>query len=395
MREVYVNKYKKRIELIIVEDNDISEYYDLDDEHSKSLEGNIYVGIVRNVVEGMQSFFIDIGQKKNGFLFFNDLQEKQDGIYKKDEIDNIKVLNKLNVGQRVLVQVKKEPIGTKGAKLTTDISLIGRYVILTPKSHFIALSKKIIDEDKRKEYVTFVKSYLTNNYGAIIRTNIEETTQNEVKEEIESLIKKWEKLRMCEKNIFEYKEPTLVYEEERILFRTIKDVLNKELKNIYVNDKKYFELVKEIVISIDEKYLGKMKFLDEDDILDYYGMRKKLLKDFDAKIWLKCGGYLIINKTEALTAIDVNTGKYVGKKDLENTVFIVNKEAVKEIARQMRLRNMEGIIVVDFIDMNNEKHKDEILELLKEEIKKDRSKVDVKGYTKLNLMEITRKKKKN
>lgn len=393
MTNLYINKAKRNIEIAITEDDMLVEYYDVAEE-SSSIEGNIYVGKVRNVIQGMQSFFVDIGEKRNGFLFFNDIYEKYDGIYSKENVDAKKISQLLKNGQNILVQIKKEPVDKKGAKLTTDISFVGRYFILTPKSHFIAVSKKIDNEDTKQMYVEMVKKYLPENLGGIIRTNILEASKEEIQEEILTLINKWNEIKKIEDNISSYDKPSLVYKSENMLTRTVLDVLNKDLNKIYVNDRIIFEKVKSLVQDIDNKYLENIEYVEQADLLKYYYLREKLIKEFEHKIWLKCGGYIIIDKTEALTAIDVNTGKYVGGKDLENTIFKVNKEAVVEIARQLRLRNIGGIIVVDFIDMDNEEHKNDIFELLQEQAKKDRSKIDVKGYTKLNLMEITRKKKK-
>lgn len=393
MTKIYINTYADNIELVIFENDVVVEYYKLDGNNS-SIEGNIYVGKVRNVIQGMQSFFVDIAEKKNGFLFFNDIYEKYDGVYEKGNVDSKKISKILQNGQNILVQIKKGPIDAKGAKLTTDISFIGRYFILTPKSHFIAISKKIENDDVRKQYIEMVRSYIPQNLGGIIRTNIVEATPVELENEIKELLSKWEDIKKIEEDINTYNEPALVYEAENMLNRTIQDILNKDLEEIYINDKQVKNIVFAIIEKIDKKYLEKIEFIQSPDLLKAHGIREKITKEFENKVWLKCGGYLIINKTEALTAIDVNTGKYTGNKDLENTVFKVNKEAVSEIARQMRLRNMGGIIVVDFIDMQNEEHKQEIFNLLQKETKKDRSKIDVKGYTRLNLMEITRKKKK-
>ena len=391
MTNLYINKAKRNIEIAITEDDMLVEYYDVAEE-SSSIEGNIYVGKVRNVIQGMQSFFVDIGEKRNGFLFFNDIYEKYDGIYSKENVDEKKISQLLKNGQNILVQIKKEPVDKKGAKLTADISFVGRYFILTPKSHFIAVSKKIDNEDTKQMYVEMVKKYLPENLGGIIRTNILEASKEEIQEEILTLINKWNEIKKIEDNISSYDKPSLVYKSENMLTRTVLDVLNKDLNKIYVNDKLICEKVKSLVQDIDNKYVENIEYVEQADLLNY--LREKLIKEFEHKIWLKCGGYIIIDKTEALTAIDVNTGKYVGGKDLENTIFKVNKEAVVEIARQLRLRNIGGIIVVDFIDMDNEEHKNDIFELLQQQAKKDRSKIDVKGYTKLNLMEITRKKKK-
>ncbi len=393
MRQIFVNNLRKGIELAILEDGKVVEYYELDSQKQNSIEGNIYIGKVKNVVQGMQSFFVDIGESKNGFLFFNDLEEKQDGVYNKGKLENNDITTKLKQGDNIILQVKKDAIDNKGAKLTTNISLIGRYFILTPNSHFVAITKKITDSNIREEYVRIVKEYLPENYGGIIRTNILEASDDEIKEEIDNLVLKWENINKYNENIKSVEKPKLIYQEKNILYTTIKDVINKELDSIVVNNRKLEKNIIDLVKSVDPLHVKNVKYVKTSNLLDENGLKKKIDKDLQKRIWLNCGGYLVINKTEALTAIDVNTGKYTGKKDLESTIYTVNKQAVIEIIKQLRLRNVGGIIIVDFIDMKDLENKQKILELLQEEAKKDRSKINIKGYTKLNLMEITRKKK--
>lgn len=393
MREVYVNNLRKEIELVIKEDGKIVEYYRLDGKTQNSIEGNIYVGKIKDIVKGMQSFFVDIGEEKKGFLFFNDLEEKQDGKYDKDYVKNNSIAEKLKENDNIIVQVKKDAIDNKGPKLTTNISLIGRYFVLTPYSHFIAITKKIPDASIREEFVRTVKQYLPENYGGIIRTNILEASEEEIRDEINQLVLKWENILKQKESLKDNTKPQKIYEEGNIIDRTLKDVINKNLDTIIVNNRRIEKEIIELVRRINDGYIDKVKYVKTNDLLKEYELREKIKKDMQKKVWLNCGGHIIISKTEALTAIDVNSGKYTGKKNLESTVFTVNKQAVIEIARQLRLRNVGGIVIVDFIDMKNEENKQAILELLQEEVKKDRSKINVKGYTSLNLMEITRKKK--
>lgn len=393
MREVYVNNLRKDIELVIKENGKIVEYYTLNGKTQNSIEGNIYVGKIKDIVKGMQSFFIDIGEEKKGFLFFNDLEEKQDGQFDKNYMQNNNIAQKLKENDNIIVQVKKDAIDNKGPKLTTNISLIGRYFVLTPYSHFIAITKKIPDASIREEFVRTVKNYLPEKYGGIIRTNILEASEEEIRDEINQLVTKWENILKQKNSLKDETKPQKIYEEGNIIDRTLKDVINKNLDAIIVNNRRIEKDIVELVRKINDGYVEKVKYVKTNDLLKEYELREKIRKDMQRKVWLNCGGYIIISKTEALTAIDVNSGKYTGKKNLESTVFTVNKQAVIEIARQLRLRNIGGIVIVDFIDMKNEENKKEILELLQEEVKKDRSKINVKGYTSLNLMEITRKKK--
>ena len=393
MRKAYINTTRKSMELLLVEDEKIVEYYNLDNKKDNSIEGNIYIGEIKSSLQGMQSFFVDIGEEKNSFLNLKDIEEKYDMQYERPKIEEKKNNEKYKIGDKILVQVKKDAIDNKGAKLTTNISLIGRYFVLTPYSHFIAITKKIKEKKIREEYVSIIKEYLPEQYGGIIRTNILEASNDEIKREIEELTLRWKKIESEYADKKNTKNPKLVYKEENILNRTLKDIMNNSLTSIVVNNRRVEKDIKKIAQLVDEKYIKKVEYVRTNDLLEEYYLRKKLDKDLAKKIWLNCGGYIVITKTEALTAIDVNSGKYTGSKNFETTIFKVNKEATIEIARQLRLRNIGGIVIIDFIDMVNKENKEKILELLKEEVKKDRSKIEVKGYTSLNLMEITRKKK--
>lgn len=390
MRQIYINNTRKNVELLITENNKLVEYYNLDNKKQNSIEGNIYVGEIKSSLQGMQSFFVDIGGEKNCFLNLSDIEEKFDMQYQKTQIEDIKNKEKYKIGDKILIQIKKDAIDNKGAKLTTNISLTGRYFVLTPKSHFIAVTKKIKEKRIREEYVRIIKEYLPSEYGGIIRTNILEASDDEIKREIDELILRWKKIEVeFNKN----KTVRLLYKEDNILKKTLKDIMNKDLNNIFINNRKIEKEIIQLAQVIDEKYIEKINYIKTNDLLEEYYLRKKLNKDLLKRVWLNCGGYLVINKTEALTAIDVNSGKYIGSKNFETTIFKVNKEAAIEIARQIRLRNIGGIIIVDFIDMKNKDNKDNLLEILKQEVQKDRSKINVKGYTSLNLIEITRKKK--
>lgn len=392
MRQVYINNTRKSIELMITEDKKIVEYYNLDNKVNNSIEGNIYIGEIKSSLQGMQSFFVDIGEEKNCFLNLSDIEEKFDEKYEKEKIENKKNKEMYKIGDKVLLQVKKDAIDNKGAKLTTNISLTGRYFVLTPNSHFIAVTKKIKDRKIREEYVRIIQEYLPKEYGGIIRTNILEASDDEIKREIDELVLRWQKIQ-SEYNSNNEGKVKLVYQEEDILNKTLKDIMNKDLEKVFVNNRKIEKDIKQLAQILDVKYIDKVEYVKTNDLLEEYYLRKKLNKDLTKRVWLNCGGYIVINKTEALTAIDVNSGKYTGSKNFETTIFKVNKEAAIEVIRQMRLRNIGGIIIVDFIDMKNEDNKKELLEILKQEALKDRSKINIKGYTSLNLMEITRKKK--
>ena len=281
---------------------------------------------------------------------------------------------------------KKDSDEIKGARVSTHISLPGKYIVLMPNTSIITISQKIENEEKKKELKSLIKDMLPANFGAIVRTSAENVSINEIKNDLEELLKIWNKINKefdnCSNN------PKLIWESENIVEKIITDLSGKNLYQITTNSKEEFDS-----LSKNYKLDGKIKVLldTKNNLLEKYELKKQLEKLQERKIWLNCGGFITIDKTEALTAIDVNTGKFTGKKDLETTLFKVNKEASIEIAKQLRLRDIGGIIIIDYIDMKEEENKKKIVELLKEELKKDRAKTQVEGFTKLNLMEMTRK----
>ena len=290
-------------------------------------------------------------------------------------------------GQKLLVQVKRDATSIKGAKVSTHISIPSKYIVLMPENEIITASQKLTDEEK-KRLIEIVKSVIPPNYGLIIRTSSEGKSKEEIQDDINATIKVWEKIKEKAKKMQD-KAPILIAEGNGFIKKMIIDLIDKNIDKIIVNDKKEFEVVNNIINDVGEKI--KIELRENEEILDTYGIKEQIEKSKQRKIYLNCGGFITIDKTEALTAIDVNSGKYIGKKDLEETILKVNKEATIEIAKQLRLRDIGGVIVIDYIDMNTEEDKKKIEELLKDELKKDRSKTQVVGFSKLNLLEMTRK----
>ena len=291
---------------------------------------------------------------------------------------------------KILVQVKRDGTEKKGARVSTHINLPGRFVVFMPNSNFITVSQKIENEEEKQRLINIVKDILPENTGDIVRTSSEGIDEVSIKTDLEELIKKWKNIK---KQYDEHRlnGPKLVYDNKALLRRTLIDVVDRNLNRVIVNDIKTYKDVNEILKSMNMLEKIKLELKENEDLLDMYSLREQLDKTDNRKIWLKCGGFITIDRTEALTAIDVNTGKYTGNKNLENTVFKVNKEATIEIAKQLRLRDIGGIIIIDYIDMHNDKNKSEIIELITQELKKDRTKSQVLGFTKLNLLEMTRK----
>ncbi len=288
-------------------------------------------------------------------------------------------------GDNLIIQIKKDGTLSKGAKVSTHINLSGRFVVLMPETDIITISQKIENKEKRNLLKEIAQKNLPENSGAILRTSSENATEEEIIKDIIELSDIWEQIKEKAKNC--KKAPQLLYNNRALLRRTLIDILDRGLDKIIVNDKKTYEEIKDILKDIKNVQLE----LREADLFDMYSLSEQISKMENRKIWLKCGGFITIDRTEALTAIDVNTGKYTGKKDLEETIYKVNQEATIEIAKQLRLRDIGGIIIIDYIDMHKEDNKNEIEKLLKEQVKKDRAKTQLAGFTKLNLFEITRK----
>lgn len=391
MLEIIINKEPHKKSIMLVENGLLVEKHE--EHHNRQrLEGNIYCGKVQNVLEGMQSAFIDIGDKRNTFIRLKDLLPKEDESKSEDKykLPDCNIKDFVKQDMKILVQVKRDGTEKKGARVSTHINLPGRFVVFMPNSDFITVSQKIENEEEKQRLIDIVKNVLPENTGAIIRTSGEGKDEETIKADLEELIKKWKNIK---KQYDEHKlnGPKLVYDNKALLRRTLIDVVDRNLNKVIVNDIKTYKDVSEVLKSMKMLEKIKLEIKENEDLLNMYSLREQLEKTDNRKIWLKCGGFITIDRTEALTAIDVNTGKYVGNKYLENTVFKVNKEATIEIAKQLRLRDIGGIIIIDYIDMHDDENKRKIIELIKEELKRDRTKSQVLGFTKLNLLEMTRK----
>lgn len=387
MKELIINVEDGNEKIFLLEDGVLTEKY-IDSKSKKRLEGNIYIGKVQNIIPGLQAAFVNVGENKNAFIHLKDILPKKD-VTKESlaEYENIDIKKIIHPGSPIIIEIKRDSYNKKGARASTHINLPGRYLVLLPNSNFVTASQKIEDEKEKKRLIRIAKDMVPDDMGVIIRTSAINKSEEEIKKDLESLISKWKEIISIE---FENSElPKLIYKSNEILDKLLIDLMDKELKKIYVN-----------TIENKEKLLEKLKLWNKEDIeivLDdrkleeYYDVYKQIEISENRKIWLKSGGFITIDKTEALTAIDVNSAKFTGKKDLEDTAFSINKESAIEIAKQIRLRDIGGIIVIDFIDLKNEDHKKELVEIFRKELKKDRTKVQIEGFTKLNLLELTRK----
>ena len=390
MQELLVNTSNDGTKILLVENGKLVEKYEEKPEKEK-IEGNIYLGIVKNVLPGMQSAFVDIGQEKNTFIHIRDIIPKasDETGNKNEKFSKYNIKDYLKQGIPILVQVRKDSTNIKGARISMHLSLPGRFVVLMPSQNFITISQKIDNEEERKRLKKIVKENLPNGYGAIIRTSAVGKSDDEIINDVNKIVSKYkeieEKFNVEKQN--KNLKPQLIYRSESILERMLTDLIDRGLNRIYVDDEKIYG---EIFNRLKEEN-KKIELMARKDIIKMYDLESQLEQLKNRKIWLKCGGFITIDKTEALTAIDVNSGKYTGKQDLEHTTFTVNKEATIEIAKQLRLRDIGGIIIIDYIDMQEKENEEKIIELLKENLKKDRSKTQIVGFSKLNLLEMTRK----
>lgn len=387
MFEILINKDDKQKEIALLENGKLIEYY-TDEENSNRKEGNIYIGVICDVIKGMQAAFVDIGTEKNSFIHLKDILPKIDEKQEKTE-QKIDIKDIAKSGQKILVQVKKDSNIQKGARVSTHINLSSKYIALMPHTNIITVSQKIEDKEEQERLIKIVKENLSEGNGAVIRTSAV-GKDKEIIEDIKNVEKRWNEIEKKFKNDKENK-PKLIAKSESIVEKMILDLPEKSIHKIITNEQNEYQ--KMLKFKEESNYLNdtKIELKENQDIMDIYDIKKEISKMENRKIWLKCGGFIAIDKTEALTAIDVNTGKYTGSKNVEQTIYKVNEEATIEIARQLRLRDIGGIIIIDYIDMQNDENKKKIQNLLEEKLKKDRTKTQIEGFTKLDLMEMTRK----
>jgi len=387
MTEIIIQTIENGKQIALIENGKLIEYYEEDKEYRRR-EGNIYIGIVKDVINGMQSAFVDIGTEKNSFIHLKDVLPKVDET-KETPNQNIQISKIVKPNQKLLVQVKKDSNEKKGARVSSHINLPGKYIALLPNTDIVTISQKIEDKKEQERLIKLVKENLSKGNGAIIRTSAG-NKEKEVVEDIKRVEKKWNDIIQTSINP-DLKEPQLLYKSEDILEKMLMDLADKTVEKITINDPKIEKELETFKKENHEYSNLKIELKQVENLLDIYDLEKQIEKMQNRKIWLKCGGFITIDKTEALTAIDVNTGKYVGNENLEQTIYKVNQEATVEIAKQLRLRDIGGIIIIDYIDMKNKENKEKIQNILEAELKNDRSKTQVEGFTKLDLMELTRK----
>ena len=355
------------------------------------IDGNVYRGRVQNVLPGMEAAFVDIGIPKNAVLYRGDVR------YDKDDIEGgasqqPRIEDVLKAGQVILCQVTKNPIGAKGARLTQEVSLPGRFAVLVPNSSAFGISKRLGDNERRR-LRRIIDEVKPAGHGMIVRTAAEGVSADELQRDVTTLLEQWNAIEAEAKKS---DQPALLYREPELAVRILREELNAEYRGVVIDDRALFEQVRDYVTAVSPDLADRVEYYDAEEeglpIFERYHVHEQLHKALDRKVWLPSGGSLIIERTEALTVIDVNTGKNVGKTNLEETVFRNNLEAAEEVARQLRLRDIGGIIVIDFIDMEVRENRDRVAAALRNALARDKTRTQVFDISELGLVEMTRKR---
>ncbi|MCB2184367.1 MAG: Rne/Rng family ribonuclease [Desulfobulbaceae bacterium] len=412
--DLIINATSYEIRIALIEHGNLVEFY-LERPTERGLVGNIYKGKVVRVLPGMQAAFVDIGLERTGFLYVDDIHVSVDSFAKRyqngdgegdcsccheaseeslgNRVPGKGIEDMLTEGQEILVQICKEPMGTKGARLTGHITLPCRNLVFMPMTDHIGISRKIEGDDVREKLRRDIEQLRPAGTGFIVRTVAEGASPDELEADMEFLLHLWSEIQDTAE-----KTPcmTLVYEDLDIILRVVRDIFSPTVDRVVVDDQNTYQRVIRFVETFVPHLRPKVHLYESKaPIFTTYGVEMDINRALARKIWLRCGGYIIIEATEALTVIDVNTGRYVGKTDLEETIFKTNMEAVKEIAYQLRLRNIGGIIIIDFIDMESEEHREEVFCVLSEALKQDKSRTNILKFSEFGLIQLTRKRNKD
>ena len=386
-KNIIFNREHRENRAAIVEDGKLAEIFV---ERDRQIVGSIYKCTVENVINGIDAAFVNIGEEKNAFLYAGDIifnEEFEENKRKKKK--NLPISNLISEGQELLVQVVKAPRGTKGARVTTKITLPGRYLVIIPNSDTVGISKSICDEE-RKRLKNIIDEIKPKNYGIIVRTEAEGISKKDLDHDIKLMIKIFENIKAQADG---KTAPALVYKELSLLYKIIRDNLTDQVNVLYTDSQEDYKKALSIADFFDPKLKNKIRlYKDKDPIFSHFGLEHQYMQLFKRKVWLPSGGNICIDHAEAMTVIDVNSGKFTGNKKLDDTVFVTNIEAAKEIARQIRLRDIGGIIIIDFIDMQNPAYRKQLFLKLGEELKKEKTKTTISQITQLGLVEMTRKR---
>lgn len=379
MKKIIVNVMPEETRIAVLENQELVGL-ELERPHNSHLVGNIYRGVVQNVLPGMQAAFVDIGQSKNAFLYVGD--GKAPG-------ESQGSSKKIHVGQVLPVQITKDEVGTKGPRATLHLTIPGRNVVLIPKSAYIGTSHRIESEEERQRLYDIVSAACPEGMGVIIRTAAAGQPAENIQRDIKYLVRVWQSI---EARARLSKGSSLLYRDVDLVIRIVRDIFNEDTELMLIDDVQVYQRVKELLHDIFPEWEDRLQLFEGKNIFKEYGITDELTKLEQRHVELASGGFLVIDKTEAMTVIDVNTGSFVGDLNLAETAFALNQEAAIEIMRQLRLRDIGGMILVDFIDMDKEAHKTALLQQMRQLAQLDRTKTNVVDITALGLVEITRKK---
>jgi ribonuclease G len=403
--EILINVTRGETRVGLLEGGQVVEFY-VERKRDASLVGNIYKGKIVKILPGMQSAFVDIGLEKAAFLYVADIKADTDEyapLFEEEEKEesSLEVIPRkcrsemtieeiIQEGQELLVQVSKDPIGSKGARVTSYITLPGRYLVLMPNVEHIGISRRISDEDERNRLKAIVERIKPPGYGLIIRTASEESTEEDMSKDLQFLILLWENLQEKKDRV---PARGLLYSDLDLVIRSVRDLMSQDVERLIIDSAEEYNRIIEFVKTYFPKLLDKIELYEETEpLFDAFGIELDIARAIGRRVWLKSGGYIVVDQTEAMTVIDVNTGKFVGKEGLEDTILKTNLEAVKEIAYQIRLRNLGGIIIIDFIDMDRPENRDKLFTAFTEAMKRDRAKNTIFHISELGLIQMTRKR---
>jgi len=405
-KELVINTTSHETRVALLESGHIAELY-IERTRERGIVGNIYQGRVIRVLPGMQAAFVDIGLEKAAFLYVADVLDEMEAVEQfiegashhakpseggdDDERPPLPPIEDLlQEGQTILAQVAKEPIGTKGARITSHISLPGRHLVFMPTVDHIGISRRIENEQEKDRLRSIIESIRPKGTGFIVRTAAEGKSEEDLRADVEFLLGLWKDIAKRKEN---KKAPSLIHSDLDVTSKVLRDILTEDVRRIVVDSQDEYDKIARFLGTFMPKLNVAIELYDLDEpIFDAFGLEVEIARALGRKVWLKSGGYIIIEQTEALTAIDVNTGRFVGKHNLEDTILKTNLEAVKEIAFQLRLRNIGGLIIIDFIDMEKELHREKVHSALEEALKNDKSKTNILKISELGLVEMTRKR---
>ena len=401
-QEIFINSTLQENRIAIVEDGLLAEFF-IERKEEMGVAGNIYKGKVARVLPGMQAAFVDIGMEKAGFLHASDFSTEPDDVISGsgDDVEfeeapkppparRLPLEKQISRGEEVLVQVAKDPLGTKGARVTSHVSLPGRYMVFMPGTKHIGISRRIESDEERKRLREIAQSLGTNEGGFILRTACEGRSKREIQRDLRFLTILWQRIQKRARGA---PAPSLIHQDLDLIARTIRDFFTADTERVVIDSPKDHRRIVDFVRQFMPRLKPKIVlYTEKESLFEQQGIEEKIAKALERRVWLRSGGSIIIERTEALTAVDVNTGRFVGKRNQEETIFKTNLEATQEVVRQLRLRNVGGIIIIDFIDMEKEANRRKVYDALKEALKKDKARTNILKISELGLVEMTRQR---